>query len=100
LPQETFPHQASSDNDAEVRATETSAAEEPAALIEAAARDAANLALLQAEESPKAKAAAAAEGGTSSSVPDASAIASIVDKMMADLRPRILEEITKKLTGK
>ena len=51
------------------------------------------------EEAPKAMAAAAsAEGGTGSiSATDASTIASIVDSVMADLRPKIVEEIAKKL---
>ncbi len=55
-----------------------------------------------AAEAPKAMAAAAAsEGGTASaSVTDASTIASIVDSVMADLRPRIVEEIARKLAGK
>jgi CheY-like chemotaxis protein len=49
-----------------------------------------------AEEAPKVMAAAAAEG----SATDASSIASIVDRVMADLRPKIVEEIAKKLAGK
>jgi hypothetical protein len=54
-----------------------------------------------AEETPKAMAAAAAaEGSSSPSIPDASTIASIVESVMADLRPRIVEEITRKLAGK
>jgi hypothetical protein len=55
-----------------------------------------------AEEAPKAMAAAAAsEGGSAPvSVTDASTIASIVDSVMADLRPRIVEEIARKLAGK
>jgi CheY-like chemotaxis protein len=53
-----------------------------------------------AEEAPKAMAAAAAEGSASASVPDASTIASIVDSVLADLRPKIVEEIAKKLAGK
>ena len=59
-----------------------------------------------AEEAPKtmAAAAAAAQGSATSfpaaSVPDASTIASIVDSIMADLRPKIVEEIAKKLAGK
>jgi CheY-like chemotaxis protein len=59
-----------------------------------------------AEEAPKAMAAAAAaaEGSSSAStsafVPDASTIASIVDSVMADLRPKIVEEIARKLAGK
>jgi len=57
-----------------------------------------------AEEAPKAMAAAAAKGSptssTAASVPDASTIASIVDSVMADLRPKIVEEIAKKLAGK
>jgi hypothetical protein len=51
------------------------------------------------EEPPKAMAAAAAEG-SSASAPDAGTIASIVDSVMADLRPKIVEEIAKKLAGK
>ncbi len=51
-----------------------------------------------AEEAPKVMAAAAAEGSTSAT--DASAIASIVDSVLADLRPKIVEEIAKKLAGK
>ena len=47
-------------------------------------------------EGPRVKAAAAAEG----SAPDASAIANIVDSVLADLRPKIVEEIAKKLAGK
>jgi CheY-like chemotaxis protein len=55
-----------------------------------------------AEEAPKAMAAAAAsEGGSAPvSATDASTIASIVDSVMADLRPRIVEEIARKLAGK
>jgi CheY-like chemotaxis protein len=53
-----------------------------------------------AEEAPKAMAAAAAEGSTSRSATDASTIASIVDSVLADLRPKIVEEIAKKLAGK
>ena len=54
-----------------------------------------------AEESPKAMAAAAAEGTAApASATDASTIASIVDSVMADLRPRIVEEIARKLAGK
>ncbi len=54
-----------------------------------------------AEEAPKAMAAAAAaDGSSSASSPDASTIASIVDSVMADLRPKIVEEIAKKLAGK
>ncbi len=53
----------------------------------------------EAGEAPKAMAAAAAEG-SASSVPDAGTIASIVDSVMADLRPKIVEEIAKKLAGK
>jgi len=53
-------------------------------------------------EAPKAMAAAAADGSSqsSSSATDAGTIASIVDSVMADLRPRIVEEIVKKLAGK
>jgi hypothetical protein len=52
------------------------------------------------EERKAMAAAAAAEGSTSVSATDASTIASIVDSVMADLRPRIVEEIAKKLAGK
>jgi hypothetical protein len=45
-------------------------------------------------------AAAAAQGPTSASATDASTIASIVDSVMADLRPKIVEEIARKLAGK
>jgi CheY-like chemotaxis protein len=52
----------------------------------------------QAEDAPKAMAAAAdrAHSGTA----DPSAIANIVDSVLADLRPKIVEEIAKKLAGK
>ena len=52
------------------------------------------------EQAPKAMAAAAAEGSPVASATEASAIASIVDSVMADLRPKIVEEIAKKLAGK
>jgi hypothetical protein len=52
------------------------------------------------EDAPKAMAAAAADGSGSGSATDAGTIASIVDSVMADLRPRIVEEIAKKLAGK
>jgi len=54
------------------------------------------------EEAPKAMAAAAsgASAGTSPAMPDPSAIASIVDSVLADLRPKIVEEIARKLAGK
>jgi CheY-like chemotaxis protein len=52
-----------------------------------------------AEEAPKAMAAAAAaDGGVSAT--DANAIADIVDSMLADLRPKLLEEIAKKMARK
>jgi CheY-like chemotaxis protein len=53
-----------------------------------------------AEEAPRVMAAAAAEGSASASASDASTIANIVDRVMADLRPKIVEEIAKKLAGK
>jgi CheY-like chemotaxis protein len=63
--------------------------------------EAAKQAAAGAEESPKAMAAAAAaEGSAFLSATDASTIASIVDSVMADLRPKIVEEIAKKLAGK
>jgi len=53
------------------------------------------------EEAPKAMAAAAAAEGSKAAFPtDASSIASIVDSVMADLRPKIVEEIARKLAGK
>ncbi len=52
-----------------------------------------------AEESVKAMAAAAASDDTSTAA-DPNAIASIVDSVLADLRPRIVEEIAKKLAKK
>jgi len=50
----------------------------------------------QAEETPKTMAAAASADGGS----DPNSIASIVDSVLADLRPRIVEEIAKKLAKK
>ncbi|MFZ0799028.1 MAG: response regulator [Terriglobales bacterium] len=52
-----------------------------------------------AEEAPKAMAAAAAADG-GASVSDARAVADIVDSVLADLRPKLLEEIAKKLARK
>jgi hypothetical protein len=49
----------------------------------------------QAEENPKTMAAAASADGA-----DPNSIASIVDSVLADLRPRIVEEIAKKLAKK
>ena len=51
------------------------------------------------EEAPKAMAAAAAaeSAPATAAAPDPSAIASIVDSVLADLRPRIVEEIARKL---
>jgi hypothetical protein len=51
-----------------------------------------------AENPQKAMAAAAADNSSSST--DAGTIASIVDSVMADLRPRIVEEIARRLSGK
>ena len=54
-----------------------------------------------ADEAPKAMAAAAAADTSAfGSATDAGTIASIVDSVMADLRPKIVEEIAKKLAGK
>jgi CheY-like chemotaxis protein len=79
----------------QIRTTPTSAAANTN-LVEAAKQAEAS-----AEEPPKAMAAAAAaEGSASTSTTDASTIASIVDSVMADLRPKIVEEIAKKLSGK
>jgi CheY-like chemotaxis protein len=52
-----------------------------------------------ADEALKTMAAAAAAAG-GSSAPDASTIASIVDRVLADLRPKLVEEIARKLAGK
>jgi hypothetical protein len=62
--------------------------------------EAAKQAEVSTEQAPKAMAAAAADGSAFTSTTDASTIASIVDSVMADLRPRIVEEIAKKLSGK
>ncbi len=51
-------------------------------------------------EAPKTMAAAASADGSSTSGPDPSAIASIVESVLADLRPKIVEEITRKLSRK
>jgi len=56
--------------------------------------------VLVAEEAPKAMAAAATAESVTAPAPDANAIASIVDSVLADLRPKIVEEIAKKLAGK
>lgn len=53
----------------------------------------------QAEGAPKTMAAAAADGGRPAPT-DPTAIANIVDSVLADLRPKIVEEISKKLAGK
>ncbi|MGP0097839.1 MAG: response regulator [Terriglobales bacterium] len=55
------------------------------------------------EEAPKAMAAvAAAEGSASGAGPaaDSGVIASIVESVLADLRPKLVEEIARKLSGK
>ncbi len=62
--------------------------------------EAAKQAVTAAEEAPKAMAAAAAVGVSAKAFPDSNTIASIVDSVLADLRPRIVEEIAKKLAGK
>ena len=51
-------------------------------------------------ESVKAMAAAAAEGAASASATEASEIASIVDTMLAELKPKLMQEIAKKLAKK
>jgi len=53
-----------------------------------------------ADDTPKAMAAAATAESATASAPDANTIASIVDSVLADLRPKIVEEIAKKLSGK
>lgn len=51
-------------------------------------------------DAPKAMAAAAAADSASPVLTDPNAIASIVESVLADLRPKIVEEITRKLSGK
>jgi CheY-like chemotaxis protein len=55
-----------------------------------------------AKEAPKTMAAAAAAESAppAAGLPDPNVIASIVDSVLADLRPKIVEEIAKKLAGK
>jgi hypothetical protein len=60
--------------------------------------EAAKQAATAGEEVPKAMAAAASS--SAAALPDSNTIASIVDSVLADLRPRIVEEIAKKLAGK
>jgi hypothetical protein len=63
--------------------------------------DAAKQAAAAVEEAPKAMAAAAAaDSAPAAAFPDCNTIASIVDSVLADLRPKIVEEIAKKLAGK
>jgi twitching motility two-component system response regulator PilH len=111
-------HPASAHHEPETRAARTSIAEasevssetvSPAAITDAGQGlpseeypgEASRSIALEANDPPKAKAAAAAaEGAESTSGPDATTIASIVDRVMADLRPKIVEEITRKLSGK
>ncbi len=115
-----FTHPASAHHEPETKVARTSIAEEsvvssetppvsPAAIMDAGQGhpsyeypgEASRSVAREADDPPKAKAAAAtAEGGESTSSPDASTIASIVDRVMADLRPKIVEEITRKLSGK
>jgi hypothetical protein len=61
----------------------------------AAASDAVEAAK-QSEDAPKTMAAAASADGAS----DAGQIASIVDSVLADLRPKIVEEIARQLSKK
>jgi CheY-like chemotaxis protein len=75
----------------EIRTAPTSASQTD--LVEAAKQD------TSAPENGQ-KAMAAGAGENSSSGTDSSTIASIVDSVMADLRPRIVEEIAKKLAKK
>jgi CheY-like chemotaxis protein len=75
----------------EIRTAPTSASQTD--LVEAAKQD------TSAPENAQ-KAMAAGAGENSGSATDSSTIASIVDSVMADLRPRIVEEIAKKLARK
>jgi CheY-like chemotaxis protein len=59
---------------------------------------AAEAVLATTQEVPKAMAAAATDGAASAK--NAREIANIVDSVLADLRPKLLEEIAKKLAGK
>lgn len=54
----------------------------------------------EAADSVKAMAAAAAEGAAPTSATDASEIATIVDTMLAELKPKLMQEIAKKLAKK
>ena len=78
-------------------------AEDPLAAIQAAveSRIAAEMSASEGNGEAPAKAmAAVAPAGNSTHITDESDIASIVDKVMADLRPKIVEEIARKLAGK
>ncbi len=55
---------------------------------------------MAADEAPKAMAAAAAAAESIGAGSDESDIANIVDRVLADLRPKIVEEIAKKLGKK
>ncbi|HVM92036.1 MAG TPA: response regulator [Terriglobales bacterium] len=83
--------------------SEPAAAEDPLAAIQAAVenRIAAEISAGEGNGEAAAKAmAAVAPAGNSTHVTDETEIASIVDKVMADLRPKIVEEIARKLAGK
>jgi CheY-like chemotaxis protein len=76
---------------------------EPAAAAEIRgeiAEMAMSMAAAAAEGSAATAPAAGTTASSSSSSSDAGAIASIVDSVMADLRPKIVEEIAKRLAGK
>jgi CheY-like chemotaxis protein len=91
------------DSEAESSQTVVAEATTEAAPVEAEPMATASVAESQAEKkervAPLAMAAAAAADGAASDG-DAGAIANIVDSVLADLRPKLLEEIAKKLTRK
>jgi CheY-like chemotaxis protein len=80
---------------------ETVSAEDPLVSIQAAVekRIAEEVGREPADEAAARAMAAAAPNGSTPST-EAAEIASIVDKVMADLRPKIVEEIARKLSGK
>jgi CheY-like chemotaxis protein len=98
------------DKDAKSKSAKSKAQQVETVAVAAVSSDEAAMA-----EAPKAMAAAAngeavassasssnstAAASSSTSGPDAGTIASIVESVMADLRPKIVEEIVKKLAGK
>jgi len=94
ISQPTIPTQAAAER--------TIAEQAIAQAMELAARATAGEAPMTGEhlDAPKTMAAAASAEGASPAPADSTVIASIVDSVLADLRPKIVEEITKKLARK